>query len=92
MRAARESLRRGKAMSDKQRSGDDRKFQSDLDELLSHANPNPRRVGCLSRETLQALAAREQPLGDPGYEHLLQCSRCYREFRTFQRERDQRDA
>ena len=52
----------------------------DIDEVLSWANPNPERVGCPSRETLIALASREQPLGDPTYEHLLKCSPCYRDF------------
>ena len=71
------------------RSGDsDRKFRQDLDELLSDANPNPDRVGCLSLASLKALADRRQPLGDPGYEHLLQCSACYREFRRLQDDRD----
>ena len=52
----------------------------DIDEVLSWANPNPERIGCPSRETLIALASREQPLGDPAYEHLLKCSLCYRDF------------
>ena len=52
----------------------------DIDEVLSWANPNPERGGCQSRETLIALASREQPLGDPAYEHLLKCSPCYRDF------------
>jgi hypothetical protein len=71
-------------MADDRRSADDRKFKDDLDELLSRANPNPSRIGCLTRDSLLALAARAQPLGDPGYEHLLKCSECYREFRRFQ--------
>ena len=73
-------------MADDRRGGRDRKFNDDLDEVLSHANPNPKRVGCLSGTALKALAARQQPIGDPGYEHLLQCSECYREFRRLQRE------
>lgn len=56
----------------------------EIDRVLSHANPNPKRVGCLSREALGSLAARRQPLNAPGYEHLLECSECYREFRAFQ--------
>ena len=54
----------------------------DIDEVLSWANPNPERVGCLSRETLIALASREQPIGDPAYEHLLKCSPCYCDLRA----------
>lgn len=66
----------------------DRKGANDdadeIDRLLAHANPNPRRVGCLSRDVLVSLAARQQPLNAPGYEHLLECSECYREFRVLQ--------
>jgi len=58
--------------------------EDDLDRMLAHANPNPQRVGCLSRELLRSLAARRQPLTAPGYEHLLECSECYREFRSLQ--------
>ena len=79
-------------MSDRPRRGSDRSFRADLDQLLSEANPNPKRVGCLSHEILEALAARNQPLGDPGYEHLLQCSECYREFRQLQGNRDPSEA
>ena len=71
-------------MVDDPKGGKSRKFKDDLDKVLSKANPNPRRIGCLSREALEALASRKTPLGDPAYEHLLQCSECYREFRRFQ--------
>ena len=64
--------------NDELRSGDD------IDEVLSRANPNPDRIGCPPRETLVALARREQPIGDPAYEHLVKCSPCYREFRALQ--------
>jgi hypothetical protein len=56
----------------------------EIDRVLAHANPNPQRIGCLPRETLESLASRRQPLNAPGYEHLLECSECYREFRTLQ--------
>lgn len=58
--------------------------EDELDRVLAHANPNPLRVGCLPREVLVALAAKRQPLNAPGYEHLLECSECYREFRALQ--------
>ena len=61
-------------------SGDD----DEVDRVLAHANPNPRRIGCLSRDVLASLAARRQPLNAPGYEHLLECSECYKEFRQLQ--------
>lgn len=69
-------------MADKHRRGG--KDDDEIDRVLAHANPNPERIGCLSREVLEALAARRQPLNAPGYEHLLECSECYREFRAMQ--------
>lgn len=55
-----------------------------VDELFGRGNPNPRRVGCLPRDTLIALARKERDIGDWGYEHLAACSPCYREFRAIQ--------
>ena len=69
----------------KSRSGNDSGDYDDIDRVLANANPNPQRVGCLARELLVSLAARRQPLNAPGYEHLLECSECYREFRALQR-------
>lgn len=62
----------------------DLQFQRDIDEVFSRANPNPNRVGCPPHETLVRLARREQPIGDPAYEHLAKCSPCFREFRALQ--------
>lgn len=70
-------------VDDDQPKGDP-EFQEELDEILGTANPNPSRVGCLSLKVLTELAVRNQPLGDPAYEHLLTCSECYREFRRLQ--------
>lgn len=75
-------------MSDERHKPDDRQFREDFDEVLSRANPNPARIGCLTQHALRALAEREQPLGDPGYEHLLNCSECYRDFRRYQGAKD----
>ncbi|MFA5910564.1 MAG: hypothetical protein WC815_17420 [Vicinamibacterales bacterium] len=72
--------------NDDQPKGDP-EFQEDLDEVLGTANPNPSRVGCLSPKILSELAGRNQPLGDPAYEHLLTCSECYREFRRLQNQK-----
>lgn len=69
-------------MADKSRGKED----DEIDRVLAHANPNPKRIGCLPREVLADLAARRQPLNAPGYEHLLECSECYREFRALQGE------
>jgi hypothetical protein len=60
------------------------KSDDDIDKVLGYANPNPDRVGCPSHDVLAALAKRERPIGDPGYEHIVNCSPCYREFRSLQ--------
>lgn len=60
------------------------RFGDEIDEVLSLANPNPGRVDCPGSEVLAELATRRRPIGDPGYEHLLECSPCYREFRALQ--------
>ncbi len=71
---------------------DDLPPRDEIDEVLSRANPNPARVGCPPRQTLTALARRAQPIDDPAYEHLVQCSPCYREFRQLQQEVTQASA
>ena len=73
------------AMAENQRGKGKRgKDDDEIDRVLAQANPNPGRVGCLSRDVLVSLAARRQPLNAPGYEHLLECSECYKEFRQLQ--------
>jgi len=59
---------------------------NEMDEVFARANPNPERRDCPSDEVLQELATRQRPISDPAYEHLAQCSPCYRTFRQFQRE------
>jgi hypothetical protein len=66
------------------RESEGRTFQDDVRELFSVGNPNPTRTGCPTRETLIALAERARPAADPAYEHLVNCSPCYREFKAFQ--------
>src|SRR4029453_11433747 len=56
----------------------------EMDLLLGRGFPNPAREGCPTVEVVKALARKGRPLTDPGYEHLAQCSPCYREFRGFQ--------
>ena len=63
---------------------DDFRAEDDIDTVLANANPNPERVGCPSRDVLTALARRQRAIGDPGYEHIVNCSPCYREFRSLQ--------
>lgn len=58
--------------------------ENEVDLLLGAANTNPTREGCPPRETLIALARRQVPIGDPLWEHLSNCSPCYREMRSIQ--------
>jgi hypothetical protein len=58
--------------------------EDEIDEVFGSANPNPERTGCPGVEVLTALARRERPIGDPGYEHIVHCSPCYRAFRALQ--------
>jgi hypothetical protein len=60
-------------------------FGSELDEMFRRANPNPTREGCPSHDVLAALSCRERPIGDPAYEHLIECSPCYIDVREMQR-------
>jgi hypothetical protein len=61
--------------------------EDEIDQVLARANPNPHRKGCPPRDVLAALASRERPIEDPAYQHLVQCSPCYREFRAIQQGR-----
>lgn len=63
---------------------DDFRTEDDIDTVLGYANPNPERLGCPSRDVLTELAGRQRAIGDPGYEHIVNCSPCYREFRSLQ--------
>jgi hypothetical protein len=58
--------------------------ENEMDILFGLAHPNPSRLGCPSDELLGVLSRRERPIGDPAYEHLGQCSHCYRELRALQ--------
>ena len=60
-------------------------FGDEIDEVLRGANPNPTREGCPARHVLVTLSQRGRPIGDPAYEHLLECSPCYAEVRDMQR-------
>jgi hypothetical protein len=59
-------------------------IRDDLDAVFAIANPNPRRLGCPTQETVKMLAARAFPIGHLGYRHLAECSPCFREFLAFQ--------
>jgi hypothetical protein len=73
-------------MPNKRRKRDTSGFtaENEIDEVFAGANPNPERIGCPSREVLVALARRERPIDDPAYDHLSECSPCYREVRGMQ--------
>ena len=58
--------------------------EDEVDTFFGHLNPNPTRTACLPHDVLLALARRERPIEDRAYEHLTQCSPCYREFRCLQ--------
>lgn len=58
--------------------------RDDLDAVFAIANPNPRRHGCPTRETVKMLAARALAIDHSGYKHLAECSPCFGEFLAFQ--------
>ncbi|MEP7307946.1 MAG: hypothetical protein ABJA98_20785 [Acidobacteriota bacterium] len=58
--------------------------QDEIDDLFGQANPNPTRAGCPSQEELSVLARRGRPIDDPAYDHLADCSPCYRYVRELQ--------
>jgi hypothetical protein len=58
--------------------------ENEIDVLLGGANPNPGRVGCPPSRILIELARRDRSISDPWYEHLSECSPCYREVRALQ--------
>ena len=58
--------------------------EDEADIFFGSARPRLSREDCPSDELLGALARRERPIGDPAYEHLTTCPKCYREFRALQ--------
>jgi hypothetical protein len=62
---------------------DNARFEREIDEVLSNANPNPARTGCPPRTVLSELARHKRGLDDPAWQHLLKCSPCYRDFLAF---------
>ena len=70
----------------RRRCADDLTFvpENEIDVVLGGANPNPTRVGCPPRRLLIELARRDRSIFDPWYDHLSECSPCYREVRALQ--------
>ena len=58
--------------------------ENEFDIVLGDAHPNPRRMGCPPQRLLIELARRERSISDPWYDHLSECSPCYREVRALQ--------
>ncbi len=64
--------------------------EDEIDELFGGANPNPERVGCPGEDVLRAAARKALPMEHAVYDHLTECSECYREFRQLQPQRSGR--
>jgi hypothetical protein len=58
--------------------------ENEMDIVLGGAHPNPGRVGCPPQRLLMELARRERSTSDPWYDHLSECSPCYRDVRALQ--------
>jgi len=59
--------------------------ESVIDIVFGHGAPNPGRVGCCSEAELIEFANRRRPVDNSGFEHIVNCSPCYRRLRTLQR-------
>src|SRR5215472_13834919 len=60
------------------------RHEDQIDDLFDAAYPNPQRSGCPKKGTLRAAARKELSIDHAAYDHLSQCSECYREFRAHQ--------
>lgn len=56
-----------------------------IDDIYSHVNANPDRVGCPPHSVLVELATRARPITDPLWDHVIHCSPCAIEARTLHR-------
>lgn len=59
-----------------------------IENVLLHANPNPEREGCPSREELIGLALRVREASDPLWNHVSGCSPCFADVLDLQRKHD----
>jgi hypothetical protein len=62
------------------------KFQDIIQQTILTKFPNPERKGCGGPTVLKELAKGPQPGRDAAWEHVLNCSPCYREFLEFRAE------
>lgn len=63
-------------------------FDTLQDYVLEHY-PNPQRIGCLDRQTLEEFVSSPEnlDLADPKYLHVFKCAECTRDLMTFRRGR-----
>ena len=61
-----------------------------IENVLLHANPNPERVDCPTREELIGLALRVREASDPLWNHVSGCSPCFADVLDLQRKHDVR--
>ena len=68
-------------------------FDTLQDYVLEHY-PNPRRIGCLDRQTLEEFVSCPEnlDLADPKYLHIFKCAECTRDLITFRQSRPQQIA
>jgi hypothetical protein len=59
-----------------------------IENVLLHANPNPERVDCPTREELIGLALRVREASDPLWNHVSGCSPCFADVLDLQRKHD----
>jgi hypothetical protein len=65
-------------------------FDTLQDYVLEHY-PNPRRIGCLDRQTLEKFVSNPESLdlADPKYLHVFKCAECTRDLMALRRSRTQ---
>jgi len=61
-------------------------FRDIIQQTILTKFPNPERKGCVGSTVLKELASRPRPVRDAAWEHVLNCSPCYREFLDFRAE------
>lgn len=64
----------------------DKEVDRVIEIMLSHANPNAVRAGCLSREEILSMAFRVREASDPLWLHVFKCSPCLAEILEAQRQ------
>lgn len=63
-----------------------------VEQVFLHAYPNPNRINCPGDDVVRAIAQRKLSLTHPAREHLARCSPCYRDFKRFQKELQNRES